>query len=156
MIDSKMVVVAINSKRDRIHSLYILSTETKQVTMVWSVVHRVITLFWDTLRYSCLSPDDKTLELLLLRQQILMLRRHKKRGPHLAHSEKFILVTLVEQLHHRAKLKKTHLAHLGLSSQKRCYAGIVSWSGASGPSATAPKQRADRRLIRTWCNSFSN
>jgi hypothetical protein len=108
----------------------------------------VVTLCWDTLRYSCLFPDDKTLELLLL--------RHQKRGPHLAHSEKFILVTLVEQLHHRAKLKKTHLAHLGFSSQKRCYAGIVSWSGASGPSATAPKQQADRRLIRTWCNSFSN
>jgi putative transposase len=66
----------------------------------------VVTLCWDTLRYSCLSPDDKTLELLLLRQQ--------KRGPHLTHGEKFILVSLVEQLHHRVKLQKAHLAHLVL------------------------------------------
>jgi hypothetical protein len=82
--------------------------------MVWSVVHLVATLFWDSLRYSRLFPDDKTLKLLLLRQQILILRRHQKRGPYLAQSEKFILVSLVEQLRHRVKLQKMHLAHLVL------------------------------------------
>jgi putative transposase len=53
-------------------------------------------------------------ELLLLRQQILILRRHQRRRPDLTRSEKFILVSLVAQLRHRVKLQKTHLAHLVL------------------------------------------
>jgi hypothetical protein len=71
-------------------------SESKQAAMVWSVVHRVVTLFWDTLRYSRLSPDDKTLELLLLRQQILILRRHRRRVPDLTRSKKFILESLLD------------------------------------------------------------
>jgi hypothetical protein len=35
-------VVAISSKQDRIHSLFILSTESKQAAMVWSLVHLVV------------------------------------------------------------------------------------------------------------------
>jgi len=77
--------------------------------MVWHLVHLIVSLIWDSLRFSRLSPDDKTLELLLLRQQILILRRHQKRGPILMHSEKVILLTLVEQLRHAANLQKAHL-----------------------------------------------
>ena len=82
--------------------------------MVWHLVHLIVSLFWDSLRFSRLSPDDKTLELLLLRQQILILRRHQKRGPILKRSEKLILLTLVEQLRHAAKLQKAQLEHLVL------------------------------------------
>jgi hypothetical protein len=141
----RVAVVAINSTRDRIHSLYILSTETKQVTLVWSVVHRVVTLCWDTLRYSCLSPDDKTLELLLL--------RHQKRGPHLAHSEKFILVTLVEQLHHRVKLQKAYLAHLVLilkpETLLRWHRELVrrKWTFGNSPKA-AGRPPTDPHLVQ--------
>jgi hypothetical protein len=35
-------VVAISSKQDRIHSLFILSAESKQAAMVWSLVHLVV------------------------------------------------------------------------------------------------------------------
>ena len=82
--------------------------------MVWHLVHLIVSLVWDSLRLSRLSPDDKTIELLLLRQQILILRRHQKRGPVLMRSEKVILLTLVEQLQHAAKLQKAHLEHLVL------------------------------------------
>jgi len=82
--------------------------------MVWSLVYLAIGLVWDSLRYSRLSPADKTLELMLLRQQILILRRHQKRGPTLTRSEKVILLTLIERFRHVVKLQKAHLAHLVL------------------------------------------
>ncbi len=59
-----------------------------------------------------LSPDDKTLELLLLRQQVLILRRHQKRGPSVTRSEKLILLTLVAQFRQFADLQKDHLGQL--------------------------------------------
>jgi len=40
-----------------------------------------------------MSADDKTIEVLLLRQQVLILRRHQKRGPSISQGEKFILIT---------------------------------------------------------------
>ena len=43
-----------------------------------------------------MSADDKTIEVLLLRQQLLIMRRHQKRGPSISQGEKFILITLVE------------------------------------------------------------
>src|SRR5258708_6995878 len=77
--------------------------------MLWYCVHLVMALIWDGLRFSRLAPDDKTLELLLLRQQVLIWRRQQKRGPTLTHSEKLLLVTLIDQLRHFAKLQKAHL-----------------------------------------------
>jgi hypothetical protein len=32
--------------------------------MVWYLLHMMVTVLWDALRLSQLSPDDKTLELL--------------------------------------------------------------------------------------------
>ena len=80
--------------------------------MIWYLVHLVVSLFWDTLRFSRLSPDDKTLELLLLRQQVLILRRHQIRGPSVTRSEKLILLTLVAQFRHFADLQRVHLGQL--------------------------------------------
>ena len=36
--------------------------------MIWYLIHQMITFLWDSFRFSHLSPDAKTLELLLLRQ----------------------------------------------------------------------------------------
>ena len=80
--------------------------------MIWYLVLLVASLFWDSLRFSHLSPDDKTLELLLLRQQVLILRRHQKRGPPVTRSEKLILLTLVAQFRPFADLRKVHLGQL--------------------------------------------
>ena len=80
--------------------------------MIWHLIHLVVTLVWDCLRFSRLSPDDKTLELLLLRQQILILRRHQKRGPSIMRSEKLILLTLVEHFRDFANLQKAQLEQL--------------------------------------------
>ena len=77
--------------------------------MIWYLVHLTVSLFWDSLRFSRLSPDDKTLELLLLSQQVLILRRHQKRGPTVTRSEKLILLTLIDQLRHFADLQKAQL-----------------------------------------------
>jgi hypothetical protein len=60
--------------------------------MVWYIIHTVVTLLWDGIRLSGLSVDDKTIEILVLRQQLLILRRHQKRGPSI------ILISLLEPL----------------------------------------------------------
>jgi putative transposase len=80
--------------------------------MVWYILHQVVSLLWHSFRISRLSPDDKTLELLLLRQQLLILRRCQKRGPAISRSKKLILLTLIDRLHHFADLQKAQLAQL--------------------------------------------
>jgi hypothetical protein len=80
--------------------------------MIWYLIHLIVNLFWDSLRFSRLSPDDKTLELLLLRQQLLILRRHQPRGPTITRSEKFVLLALIEQFQHVAVLQKSQLEQL--------------------------------------------
>ena len=55
--------------------------------MIWHFIYLVVPLLWDSLRFSLLAPDDKTVELLLLRQQLLIVRRHQKRGPTVSCSE---------------------------------------------------------------------
>lgn len=45
-----------------------------------------------------MAPDDQAFEILILRHQLLILRHQHKRGPPITHSEKFILITLLEQL----------------------------------------------------------
>ena len=74
--------------------------------MIWYLIHQVTSLLWDSLRFSRLSPDAKTLELLLLRQQLLIVRRHQKRGRSITHCEKFILLTLIEQIRRLANLQQ--------------------------------------------------
>jgi hypothetical protein len=77
--------------------------------MIWYLIHQVISFLWDSFRFSRMSPDVKTLELLLLRQQLLILRRHQKRGPSITYGEKFILLTLIEQIRRFANLQKGQL-----------------------------------------------
>src|SRR4051794_28504018 len=92
--------------------------------MIWYRIHLVASLFWDSLRFSRLSPDDKTLELLLLRQQVLILRRHQKRGPSVTRGEKIILLTLVAQFRQFADLQKVHLGQLILIFKPET---LLSW-----------------------------
>jgi putative transposase len=80
--------------------------------MVWYLLHAMVTLLWDAIRFSQLSPDDKTLELLFLRQQLIILRRHHKRGPALCNSEKFLLLTLVDPILGMRKAGKARLEQL--------------------------------------------
>ncbi len=80
--------------------------------MIWHSVYLVAHLLWDSFRFSRLAPNDKTLELLLLRQQILILRRHQKRGPTITRTEKLMLLTLIEQLRPIIELPKTQLEQL--------------------------------------------
>jgi putative transposase len=80
--------------------------------MVRYIFHMMVTLLWDALRLSRLSPDNKTLELLILRQQLLILRRHQKRGPSISSSEKFLLLTLVDRLCGLGKAGKVRLEQL--------------------------------------------
>lgn len=46
--------------------------------MIWHFVHLVVYLLWDSLRFSRLAPDDKTIELLLLRAQLRIGGRQQK------------------------------------------------------------------------------
>ena len=80
--------------------------------MIWHFIYLVVHLLWDSLRFSRLAPDDKTIELLLLRQQLLIVRRHQKRGPTITRTEKLLLLTLVEQLRPMVELPKAQLEQL--------------------------------------------
>ena len=82
--------------------------------MIWHFIDLVVHLLWDSLRFGRLAPDDKTIELLLLRQQLLIVRRHQKRGPTLTCTEKLLLLTLVEQLRPFIELPKAQLEQLVL------------------------------------------
>ena len=80
--------------------------------MAWYLIHLITHLLWDSRCFSRLAPDDKTLELVLLRQQLLILRRHHSRGPVISRGEKFILLTLIEQMLHRANLRRMPLEQM--------------------------------------------
>jgi putative transposase len=80
--------------------------------MLSYLIHLILTLFWDFIRQSRLSPDEKTLEILVLRQQLLIVRRHQKRGPTITCGEKLMLLTLVEQLGSIRKAGKARLEQL--------------------------------------------
>ena len=73
--------------------------------MVWHIIHVVVNLFWNAVRLSRMTPDDKTLE-------ILVLRRQQRRGPRTAPREKFILITLLEQLQRISHSQKAYLEQL--------------------------------------------
>lgn len=60
-------------------------------------LHVMLTLFRDGVSLSRLSLDNKKSELLILRQQMLLLRRHQKCRSSIASVEKLILLTLVDQ-----------------------------------------------------------
>lgn len=80
--------------------------------MVWYFVHVLGTLVWDAFRLSRLSPDDKILELLVLRQQLLILHRHQKREPSISSSEKLIPLSLLGQICNMGKTGKAQLKQL--------------------------------------------
>jgi len=61
-----------------------------------------------------MAADDKTIEVLLLRQQLLILRRHQKRGPSISQGEKFILLSLLEPMYRLGRAQQARLAQLVL------------------------------------------
>jgi putative transposase len=80
--------------------------------MVWYIFHVVVALLWDVVRRSRLSADDKTIEVLVLRQQVLILRRHQKRRPSISQAEKFMLITLLEPVCRFGRAQKAQLERL--------------------------------------------
>ena len=120
--------------------------------MIWFLIHQVASLLWDSLRFSRMSPDSKTLELLLLRQQLLILRRHQKRGPSITHSEKFILLTLIEQVRRFANLQQEQLEQLMLifkpETLLRWHRELVrkKWTFSNAPKASG-RPSTDPQLV---------
>ena len=82
--------------------------------MFWYYVHMLVMLVWDGLCLSRMSAHEKTIEVLLLRQQLLILRRHQKRGPSLNHTEQLVLISPVENVCHLGHAQKARLEQLVL------------------------------------------
>ena len=99
-----------------------------------------------------MSPDVKTLELLLLRQQLVILRRHQKRGPSITYAEKFILLTLIEQIRRFANLQKGQLEQLILifkpETLLRLHRDLVrkKWMFSNTPKASG-RPSTDTQLV---------
>jgi transposase InsO family protein len=66
--------------------------------MFWQVVYQIVGLVVAGLRCMSLTPDEKDLEILLLRQQLMIVRRKQKRGPTISRLEKLLLMTLVDRI----------------------------------------------------------
>jgi hypothetical protein len=102
------------ARRDSIQFSALLFTSIGKTFMVWYILHVVITLLWGGVRLRRMLEDDKTIEVLLLRQQLLVLRCHQKRGPLISPGEKFILITLAEQVCRFGRAQKGQLERLFL------------------------------------------
>ena len=66
--------------------------------MVWYVVSVLTSLIFDVFRLVRMTPDEKDMEILLLRQQLMIVRRKQKRGPNISQFEKVMLITLFTPL----------------------------------------------------------
>ena len=121
--------------------------------MVWYIIHVVATLLWDGVRLSRLSADDKTIEVLVLRQQVLMLRRHQKRGPSISQGEKLILITLAEHVCRFGRAQKGQLKRLVLIFKPETLLGwhrdLVKkkWTFANTPKAPG-RPSTDPQLVQ--------
>jgi hypothetical protein len=80
--------------------------------VVWYTIYVIVTLVWDGIRLSRMSADDKTIEVLILRQQLLTLRRHHKGGPSISLAEKLVLISLVEHMCRFGRVRKARLEQL--------------------------------------------
>ena len=61
-----------------------------------------------------MTPSEKDLEILFLKQQLLIVRRRQKRCARLGRWEKFILVSLWEQIHSRYQIQKVGLHQISM------------------------------------------
>lgn len=83
--------------------------------MIWHFIYFVVHLFRESLRFSRLASDDKIVELLRLRQQLLMVLHHQKCGLTITRTEEPLLWALVEQLRPFIELLKAQLEQWVLS-----------------------------------------
>jgi putative transposase len=121
--------------------------------MAWYMIYIVLSLLWDGMRLSRLSADDKTIEVLLLRQQLLILRRHQKRGPTISQGEKLMLLTLLEPMCCFRRAQKSQLERLVLifkpETLLRWHRELVKkkWTFANTPKAPG-RRPTDPQLVQ--------
>ena len=76
--------------------------------MIYHLVFCFVTLVLDVFASVRVAPNEKDLQIALLRQQLRMLERKSKTKPRLSRPEKLILVTLVTRL--KAQTQRFHEA----------------------------------------------
>ena len=66
--------------------------------MVWYGIAIVASLLFDILQLVRMSVEEKDLEILLLKQQLMIVCRKQKRGPNITRIEKMMLMTVCVRL----------------------------------------------------------
>ena len=66
--------------------------------MVWYGVSVLTTIMFDVFGLTRIAPDEKEVEILLLRQQLMIVRHKQKRGLNISKFEKVMLITLFNRL----------------------------------------------------------
>ena len=89
---------------------------------------RVILFIWDfvldVIAVSCMTDDEKDVEILLLRQQLRIVERKQERGPQIPRWQKVPLVALVLRLR-----RKAHRSQQALKESVRLFkpATVIGW-----------------------------
>ena len=66
--------------------------------MGWYMISILASLMFDMFRLVRMASDEKDMEILLLRQQLMIVRRKQKRDPNITRFEKVMLITLLTRL----------------------------------------------------------
>jgi hypothetical protein len=128
--------------------------------MFWYSLH-LLFVFWLDLAHVIRQPvDEKDLEILFLRQQLVVVRRRQKRAPILSRFEKLLFATLVTQLKRTEQPVRKHLGNALLLFQPdtllRWHRDLVRRKWTHAPSGKrGDRRRTDAELEAVRCKNAS-
>jgi putative transposase len=78
--------------------------------MAWHVISVWTSMIFDIFRLVRMPPDEKDVEILLLRQQLMIVRRKQNRGPNINRLEKVMLLALCNRLTEVKRSTRAYIA----------------------------------------------
>jgi hypothetical protein len=119
--------------------------------MRWYVLAVLMGAILDVLRILRMTGEEKDLEILLLRQQLMIVRRKQQRGPTVTRLEKLILVQLVRRLTGmQCRAKETIARHVLIFKPETIIGWIVNWYARSGRMPGRDRAGDDHGLTGRW------
>jgi hypothetical protein len=92
--------------------------------MVYHFLLCITTLIFDLFASICLAPDEKDLQIVLLRQQLRVLERKIKKQPRLSLPEKLMLAALTTRVQRQTQSRRERLREVVLLVQPET---VLKW-----------------------------